>query len=107
MSVFVRHRCLVAIIDDGSPEGHGWQMSNDGLAIILMTIPPAPDSILKFIVIVTRVVVPNGVDVLKQGYIALSCANVAAIMTHILTHPVTIKICLPVKESPLDFVTRN
>ena len=24
-------------------------MSNDGLAIILMTIPPAPDSILKFI----------------------------------------------------------
>ena len=67
MNVFVRHRCLVAIIDDGSPEGHGWQMSNDGLAIILMTIPPAPDSILKSIVMVTLVVVPNGVHVLKQG----------------------------------------
>ena len=46
---FIRRRCLVAIIDAGSPEGHGWQISNDGLAIIWMTIPPAPDSVLEFI----------------------------------------------------------
>ncbi|XP_070559991.1 uncharacterized protein [Ptychodera flava] len=45
----VHRRCLLQTVDAPNPHGHGWLCSDTTLTIQWMTLPPAPDSVMKLI----------------------------------------------------------